>query len=141
MREKIDTSDKQVKEATVAHEKAGKEMAKASQGLEPKYEKDLKAYLTKQTKKVDIQMGRMGSRIARVKMVAHRFGNQASVKETEVLMTLRSKALQVMQYNQAVKELSDEAFFGSADMEVKDIKKKSEVKKTEEKEEEAAEKA
>jgi len=89
-------------------------------------------------------------------MVAHRFGNQASVKETEVLMTLRSKALKVMQYNQAVKELSDEdffgllskgqdqideeawlAFFGSADMEIKDIKKNSEVKKAEAKEEEA----
>merc|ERR1719424_523535 len=71
-------------------------------------------------------------------------------------MTLRSKALKVMQYNQAVKELSDEdffgllsksqdqideeawlAFFGSADMEIKDIKKNSEVKKAEAKEEEA----
>merc|ERR1740133_527536 len=87
-------------------------------------------------------MGRMEFRVERVKTVARRFRGQANYKESEAMEELRSKAMRVLRYNQAVKEITFEelfgqvtngkdsvdkkawlAFFKTADMEIKPIDK------------------
>merc|ERR1712139_332330 len=73
--EKCETKIKAVK---AAYEKAKAEMAKMVKGIEPKYEKDLKAYLSEQTKKIEMDMGRMDSRISRVENIKRRFRAQAT---------------------------------------------------------------
>merc|ERR1712106_881616 len=86
-------SSKKIKEVQATYEKAKKEIMKCSHSLEPKYEKDLKAFLATEGKLAQIKMGRMESRISRVEMISRRYNSQAERKEVDALEKLRAKAL------------------------------------------------
>jgi len=106
-----DECEKRIQAAAAAFDKAKAEMDKMKAGIEPKYEKDLKAYLAEQSKKIEMTMGRMDGRVNRVKNISRRFRNQAKNKEGEEMESLRSKVLKVLWHNQAIKELTSEDLF------------------------------
>jgi len=104
-----------VKEATETFGFARKEIDFLSEGLADRYEKDLKAFLVVEAKAMELQMGRLESRIVRASNLARRFREGAARKTVKELEHLRKQACKVLRYNQKVNGLSSGALFKMLD--------------------------
>jgi len=149
-------SDKVHDAAKSKYEKAPSALEKAMASIDPKYEKDLKASIHKDARKLDLDLKRMEMRLNRVSVKCRRYRDQAFQKEIADILSLRSKAAKVIQYNQSLKKLSYDdlfalfdngsgsvseskflAFFDTADKEIRHLTM-GEAKEEEKKEDEAA---
>jgi len=106
-----DEIEKLIEEAkeSVAH--ARQELDSLTEGLESRFERDLKEFIMLEAKQQELHMGRLDLRITRTVTLCSRFREKASRKRTEELERLRKQAAKVFRYNQKLREMTLEAFF------------------------------
>lgn len=108
-------SEKEHDAAKIKYEKAPSVLEKAMETIDPRYEKDLKEFISKESTKIVSDLKRMEMRLNRVAVKSKRFREQASQKELHALEKVQVKAAKVIQYNQSLKKLSYDDLFGLFD--------------------------
>lgn len=106
-----DETDRLIEEAREAFLLARQEIDSSSEGLEDRYEKDLKAFLALEAKHLELHMGRLDARVARCDTLSTRYREQTGKKKTQELERLRKQACKVLRYNQKLHNLSLNALF------------------------------
>lgn len=90
---------------------AAQKMAGLKEDLEKEFQKELIAYISKETKMHDSKMGRMDGRVKRAENLLSRFTDEVSKKRAVEVDKTRLAALKVARHDQQVKGLSEEEFF------------------------------
>lgn len=106
-----DETDEVIKEAKASVAEARKQIDSLSEGIDERFQKDLKAFLGIEVKQLEMRMGRMDSRLSRATNLSSRFREQASRKRGTELEKLRTAALRVIRHNQRVKNLTKGQLF------------------------------
>lgn len=112
MKKLADETDDLIKKARVAMVGARQELDKVGADLDV----DLKAFVAAEAKGMQMQLGRMESRIARAVNLSTRFRDQAAKKKIVEMDRLRKSSLKVIRYHQKKSgNLSSDALFSEFD--------------------------
>merc|ERR1712176_226512 len=106
-----DEVDEAVKEAKEDANKAKREAAELSEGVDA----DLKMWITVEMKKLEAKMGRFDVRLARATNLSTRFREEAKVKEAAELSVLETKVLAMLRYHRNQNKLKNEQLFAEVD--------------------------
>jgi len=112
----VNLTDELVDVAKAAVANVRKETASLGAELDAGYKQDLKAFLTAESKKHEIKLGRMESRIGRLEGLIKQVRDDISKKKSSDIDRLWTAAVKVIRYNQMLKrKLTSEEMFDELD--------------------------
>merc|ERR1712048_280482 len=110
-----DEVDGSIEKAKASTSGVRKQINSLSDGIEERFTAELGPYVKQEAKVHDLRLTRIDSRITRAASASAKFREQANKKRTEELEVLRTKARQIIRYNQQQKEVTTEELFGLFD--------------------------
>mmetsp|Transcript_8661 Transcript_8661/g.30977 ORF Transcript_8661/g.30977 Transcript_8661/m.30977 type:complete len:973 (+) Transcript_8661:96-3014(+) len=108
-------TDKVIKTSRASYEKVKKTLDGLSSIVDPKYAKDVDAFLDKEAKALKIQMKRMELRLTRASNLTTRLRDEAKETAVREIVTMKQNVIKVIRYNQRVEELTTEQIFAEID--------------------------
>jgi len=97
------------------HEQMSKRLADLTEGVDSKFEADMRTFLAQELRPLESRMGRLQARVKRTRVLESRFREKARRKPAADLRRLQAQALKLVRYNKAAKKLTSDDFFASID--------------------------
>lgn len=110
-----DEADGGIEAAKAAFAAARKAIDSVGEGLDGKFEADMKAFLSTEAKQLELRMGRLDRRIVRAVKLASDFREKAIQRRAAEVEKIRFASLQVLHYNRQLKQISMEELFDQID--------------------------